>query len=230
MLAAVPAALALAASVQAAPPSPASATPPAVAQALQTAQAQWAQGAGDQFLASFRNGQCTDWASQKRPDFVESVWVQLTANDILVPGQSATPDFTAKNWGALAQAAGLTVKNTPVTGAIAVWQPSADGGIATGHVGYVESVSPAGSTFVTSEMNDLGVPYKMVYRTLSSAPRAGVTFIDPPAGFKPVLTALDKPAFDPATNGSRAFTAAAQPHSNRPAHSKSSPTTRRNGR
>jgi surface antigen len=97
------------------------------------------------------------------------------------------------------------VKNTPVAGAIAVWQPGADGGVASGHVGYVKSVSASGATFATSEMNDLGVPYKMIYRMLSSVPLAGRTFIYPPAGFRPVVTALDKPAFNQATNGSRAF-------------------------
>jgi len=178
---------------------------PGFQQALQAAQTEWGQGAGAQFLASFRNGQCTDWAAQKRPDIVESIWAQSIANGVLTPGQPSTIDFTAKNWAALAQAAGLTVKNTPVVGAIAVWQPGVDGGVTTGHVGYVESVSASGATFATSEMNDLGVPYRMIYRTLSSAPLAGRTFIYPPPGFTPEIAALDKPAFNPATNGSRAF-------------------------
>jgi CHAP domain len=166
------------------PPVPASVTvpaapPPAAPQPATpdqlAARAWWAANAG-QILATFRNGQCTDLAASKRPDIVERV--EEAAQIAELHGLPFPPlDFTAKNWALLAQAAGLTVGDTPVAGALVVWQPGVEGAaIMTGHVGFVVSVG-AGS-FQTSEENVDG-PYLVSSRTLSAAPVPGRVFIYP---------------------------------------------------
>jgi surface antigen len=85
----------------------------------------------------------------------------------------------AQTWAAVAADVGLHVSDTPVAGALVVWQEGVEGANPeTGHVGYVESVSPDGATFSTSEMND-GGPHVMGFRTLSATPVAGRSFILP---------------------------------------------------
>jgi surface antigen len=85
----------------------------------------------------------------------------------------------AYTWATAAAAVGFQVSELPVPGALVVWQPNVEGaGEETGHVGYVESVSPDGSTFSTSEENFGGV-FLMGYRTLSTTPVAGRSFILP---------------------------------------------------
>lgn len=85
-------------------------------------------------------------------------------------------NFVAKNWATLAQQAGLTVRDTPVAGAIVVWQPHVQGAQGTGHVGYVSAVG--NGTFTVREEN-LGWVYEMTSRTLPAAPVAGRVFIYP---------------------------------------------------
>lgn len=137
----------------------------------------WAQD-GAAILAGFRGtGQCTDWAAQKRPDVIERVTEANYVDEHF--GTPAVELGNALTWANAAAAAGMTVSSTPVAGALVVWQPGVEGANAgTGHVGYVESVSPDGSTFSTSEMN-VGAPFQMGHRTLSSVPVQGRQFIWP---------------------------------------------------
>lgn len=139
------------------------------------ARAWWTDG-GSKMLAVFRTGQCTDWASSKRPDIIERIEEAAYVADRL--GKPFPDvDFVAKNWATLAKAAGMTISDTPVAGAIVVWQPGVEGASPdSGHVGYVESVGKG--TFTTSEEN-VGAPYVMGHRTLSSAPVGGRVFIEP---------------------------------------------------
>jgi hypothetical protein len=136
---------------------------------------QWWKTSGAKLLAGFRNGQCTDWASRQRPDIVERV-MEASLEAKLLRRPFPKVDFVAKNWASLAQLAGLTVRATPVKGAIAVWQPHVQGAKGSGHVGYVDSVG--NGTFTVTEEN-FGKPYKMTSRTLAAAPLAGRVFIYP---------------------------------------------------
>jgi hypothetical protein len=147
---------------------------PAQLQATAEAKAWW-KSQGVTLLTVFRNGQCTDWASRKRPDIVERVEEAAYAAKLLHKPFPKV-DFVAKDWAAAATAAGLTVSPTPVKGAIAVWQPGVEGALGTGHVGYVESVGKG--AFRVSEEN-FGKPYRMDVRTLSTAPVSGRVFIYP---------------------------------------------------
>jgi hypothetical protein len=161
-------------------PSHASATlvmpslPAAVTPVQRAARAWWAQQ-GPAILANFRNGQCTDWASQKRPDIVERV-----EEAAYIAQQTGKPfphvDFLAKDWATFARLAGMIVSAVPVVGAIVVWQPGVEGAADVGHVGYVESV--LNGSFTTSEEN-VGAPYQMGSRTLSTTPVPGRLFIYP---------------------------------------------------
>lgn len=153
-------------------------TPP---EAQAQANASWAQYGG-QYMAGFHTGlslgQCTDWAASKRPDVIQRSWIAGETARLL--GQPALPVATdAWTWPAAARAAGMTVTDRPVTGALVVWQPGSEGaGAPAGHVGYVEAVTADAARFTTSEMNVNGVG-QMGYRTLSTAPVAGREFILP---------------------------------------------------
>ena len=146
-------------------------------EAAQEALQRWARD-GAAILEGFRSGQCTDWAAQKRPDVIERVmeaeWAAESRH--LEP---PPPLAGAQEWPISAAAVGFSISDYPRPGALVVWREGVEGAISgSGHVGYVESVSPAGLTFSTSEMN-FGEPYAMGYRTLSTSPVDGRTFILP---------------------------------------------------
>ena len=168
-------------------PSPQPAASPASKQAQQRAE-QWWASAGPAFLAAFRTGQCTDWASQKRPDIIERVEIAHERASILEhPGLPNVNDWNAYHWAALAAWAGISTGHTPRVGAIIVFQPgvefSGPGGFyvshpVRGHVGYVEDVNSDGS-FTISEMNGLLGPGRVDAQNLSAGVAAtpGITFI-----------------------------------------------------
>jgi len=147
---------------------------------LATTQKAWAYAEnlwnreGSQFLAGFRNGQCTDLAARKRPDIVQRVY-EASVSSFVLAQPFPNLDFTARNWAGLARAAGFVISPRPAAGAIVVWQPGVEGaGAGTGHVGYVTSIGHG--TFTTVEEN-VGRPYAIGHRTLSTAPVAGRVFI-----------------------------------------------------
>jgi surface antigen len=154
---------------------PAETRHPSEEEALAIARKRWEEG-GQEFLAGFRSGQCTDWAAQKRPDLVERVYEATVVAELLhrdPPVQLGV----AQTWGAAAESVGMTVSDSPAAGALVVWQEGVEGANPeTGHIGYVESVATDGSTLSTSEMN-VGAPYQMGYRTLFSTPVQGRSFI-----------------------------------------------------
>jgi surface antigen len=134
---------------------------------------------GAAILGDFNgSGQCTEWAAQKRPDVIQRVFEADWAAQLQGVAEPAHLG-DADTWATAAAAVGFQVSELPVAGALVVWQPNVEGaGEETGHVGYVESVSPDGSTFSTSEENFGGV-FLMGYRTLSTTPVAGRSFILP---------------------------------------------------
>jgi hypothetical protein len=140
--------------------------------------AKWWDTIGAGYLATFANGQCTDWVSRKRPDIVQRIEIALyVARALRAPFPEV--DWTARNWATLARAAGMTVSPIPVPGAVAVYQPGIDGAdFPTGHVAYVESVDSGTRTFTTSDEN-WGAPYRMGSQTLPVDAKDGRLFIYP---------------------------------------------------
>lgn len=61
-------------------------------------------------------------------------------------------NWDARHWGRSAEQAGLPVGKTPQPGAVIVFQPSAYGAFADGHVAVVDAVGDDDS-FTISEMN-----------------------------------------------------------------------------
>jgi surface antigen len=150
---------------------------PTEAEAVAIARRRW-ESEGQEILNGYRNGQCTDWASQKRPDVIERVFEATVVAEVLRRPRPLQLEG-AQTWAAAARGVGMTVSNLPAVGALVVWQEGVEGANPlTGHVGYVESLTEDGSTFSTSEMN-FGAPYQMGYRTLSSLPVEGRSFIWP---------------------------------------------------
>ena len=144
--------------------------------ALAHASADWTTY-GAAYVSVFRNGQCTDWAEQRRPDIVMRGTIQLWANH-LAGDQLAVANWNGGFWDDTARAAGLPVGTVPLAGAIVTFDPGTQGiTAATGHVAYVESVSPDGS-FVVSEMN-APVPYQVSQRRITAAAiaRGGLSFL-----------------------------------------------------
>jgi surface antigen len=162
---------------QAAPAAPSVAGPMSEADALARAHADWATY-GAAYLAVFRNGQCTDWAAQKRPDIVEQATVRLWADHYMgLPDLGISWD--GGSWDNMARAARLPVGTIPKAGAVVAFDPGTLGASApTGHVAYVESVDDGGGTFTVSEMN-APVPWQVTYRTIPAAAIAqgGITFV-----------------------------------------------------
>jgi len=135
----------------------------------------WWDREGASMLAELRNGECTDWASQQRPDIIRAGDVAVYG-DALLAGTDAHFDWTARFWAGLARRAGLPVSDVPSVGAIAVFQPGVEGAAAdTGHVSVVEQVNPDG-TFVTSDEN-VGGPFVMAKIKHPAGPMPGREFI-----------------------------------------------------
>ena len=157
--------------------APAVAAPMSEADALARARADWVTY-GPAYMAVFRNGQCTDWAAQKRPDIVEQATVRLWADHYMgLPDPGVT--WNGGSWDDMARAARMPVGTTPEVGAIVAFDPGTLGAsLITGHVAYVESVDAAAGTFTVSEMN---APFagEVSIRTIatSAVAQGGITFV-----------------------------------------------------
>ena len=147
------------------------------ADALARAQADWATY-GPGYLAVFRNGQCTDWAEQKRPDIVERATVRLWADhDMGRPDPGIS--WNGGAWDDMARAARLPVGTEPRAGAVATFDPGTMGaGAETGHIAYVQSVDSGDGTFTVSEMN-APLPWQVTYRTIpiDAIAEGGISFV-----------------------------------------------------
>jgi surface antigen len=151
---------------------------PGPTEAAAMAHERW-EKEGATYLADWEgSGQCTEWAAKKRPDVIQRVYEADVAAE-LQKGPPPAELGSAYTWATAAAAVGFEISEYPAQGALVVWQPEVEGAVAgSGHVGYVESVSPDGSTFFTSEENFGGL-FQMGYRELSTAPVAGRNFILP---------------------------------------------------
>jgi surface antigen len=131
---------------------------------------------GSALLSLFQNGECTQWAADKRPDVVKSIVVSSVASDLQKGLGEVIPNFDARYWATLAQGAGLPTGQTPKAGSLMVFQPGVMGSGSAGHIAYVQSVRKR--TFTVSEMH-APVLFHVSYETLkrSSARQSGVRFI-----------------------------------------------------
>jgi surface antigen len=154
--------------------------PPAGAQAATlryepSATLFWAAN-GNALLALFQNGQCTQWAADKRPDVIKTIVISAVSHDLLHGFGEIIPNFDARNWATLSQAAGLPTGQTPKVGALMVFQPGVMGAGSAGHIAYVQSVHKR--TFTISEMH-APLLFHVTYETFHkwAARQPGVQFI-----------------------------------------------------
>jgi surface antigen len=156
--------------------APAAGAPMSDADALALAQRYWTTYGGA-YLAAFHNGQCTDWAEQKRPDIVERATVRLWADHYMGLLDTAV-NWNGGFWDDTARAARLSVGTEPRAGAAVTFDPGTMGaGATTGHIAYVESVNGDG-TFTISEMN-APYPFQVTSRTIpvSAIAQGGIAFV-----------------------------------------------------
>ncbi len=132
---------------------------------------------GSVIVDLFQNGECTQWAEQKRPDIVEQIIVGSVGYELEHGLVESMPDLDARYWTSDASAVGIPTGHTPRAGALIVFQPGTLGAGSAGHIAYVTRLRRNGS-FVISEMH-APLLYRVTYLTLSkSAVRlAGVSFI-----------------------------------------------------
>jgi surface antigen len=153
---------------------------PATAQAVTlrwepSANLFWAVN-GRALLSVFQNGQCTEWAADKRPDVVKDIVVSTVAQELRQGLSEALPNFDARNWARMARNAGLPTGHEPKVGALMVFQPGVLGAGSAGHIAYVKSVRKR--SFTVSEMH-APLLFQVSYETFSTsiARLRGVRFI-----------------------------------------------------
>jgi hypothetical protein len=112
----------------------------------------------------FANGQCTQWAAEKRPGLVRRMIVRRIAAEVRAGRPEVLPNLDARNWPADARSVGVPTGTTPVRGALMVFQPGVLGAGADGHIAYVQRVYPDGS-FEISQMN-APTPYQVTRERL----------------------------------------------------------------
>jgi surface antigen len=131
---------------------------------------------GSALLSLFQNGQCTQWAAEKRPDVIKTIVVNTIARDLQQGLGEVIPNFDARYWPSLAQQAGIATGQKPKVGALMVFQPGTLGAGSAGHIAYVQSVQR--HSFTISEMH-APVLFQVTHETLrrSDARQPGVRFI-----------------------------------------------------
>jgi surface antigen len=131
---------------------------------------------GPSLLSLFQNGQCTQWAADKRPDVIKTIVVNTIARDLQQGLGETIPNFDARYWPSLAQQAGIATGQKPKVGALMVFQPGTLGAGSAGHIAYVQSVQR--HSFTISEMH-APVLFQVTHETLrrSDARESGVRFI-----------------------------------------------------
>ena len=125
----------------------------------------------------FQNGECTEWAAEKRPDVLEQIIQHMIAVDLEESQGEILTGLDARYWAMQASAAGMPTGRKPEQGALIVFQPRVLHASYDGHIAYVERVLN-GDKIRISEMNAPNL-YQVSYRTLpaSAARLSGVRFI-----------------------------------------------------
>jgi surface antigen len=127
-------------------------------------------------MALFQNGQCTQWAADKRPDIVQQIVVGSIAADIASGLVESVPNLDAEFWTSEAQRAGISTGHKPRAGALMVFQPGVLGAGPVGHIAYVERVRKHSFTISAMHAPVLGqVSYTKFRKWVARQP--GVSFI-----------------------------------------------------
>jgi surface antigen len=150
----------------------------------QAAVLQWEPSAGqfwavngDTILNVFQNGQCTQWAEQRRPDVVQQIIEGVVSQELANHQVEAMPDLDARYWTSDAQQVGIPTGRQPRAGALVVFQPGVLGAGPAGHIAYVVRVNRRGS-FLISEMHAPTLYHVTRRRLRAAAGRLpGVSFI-----------------------------------------------------
>jgi surface antigen len=131
---------------------------------------------GPALLSLFQNGQCTQWAADKRPDVIKNIVISTVNRDLQQGLGEVIPNFDARYWATLAQQAGLATGHKPEVHSLMVFQPGVLGAGSAGHIAYVQSVGR--HSFTISEMH-APMLFQVTTERLrkSDARRAGVRFI-----------------------------------------------------
>lgn len=131
---------------------------------------------GHTIMDVFQNGQCTEWAADRRPDVLRQIIVGFIANELAHNLIESVPNLDAEYWTHDAQAVGIPTGNKPRTGSLMVFQPGVDGAGPVGHIAYVTSVHRR--TFTISQMNAPN-PFQVTNATvrMSEARQSGVSFV-----------------------------------------------------
>jgi surface antigen len=143
------------------------------------AAAAWWATDGQKVLRGFHNGQCTDWASRKRPDVLKRVFTYAYAVSVRVHHRVTVNNWDAGRWTAHARWAHIPTGHTPERGALMVFQRGEYAGavVPGSHIAYVENINGDGSIRV-SQMHAprLG---QVTYHTFPAyvGGMAGISFI-----------------------------------------------------
>jgi len=127
--------------------------------------------------ALFDNGQCTEWAAQRRPVLVRRMIEHRIASEVRRRRPELLPNLPARYWAIDARSIGVPTGTAPKPGALIVFQPGVLGAGQEGHIAYVERVYQDGF-FVVSQMN-APLRDRVTYQTLPrwTASSTGVRFI-----------------------------------------------------
>jgi surface antigen len=139
--------------------------------------AQWWSANGAAVLRAFQNGQCTQWAADRRPDIIRRGVEALVAQEIASGQPQDVGNWMASNWAQMAANAGIPEGHRPRVRAIMVFAPGTLGASSSGHVAYVQRVNRDGS-FLVSQMHAPALG-RVTRDTLTAgdARLHGVTFI-----------------------------------------------------
>ena len=129
-------------------------------------------------MSNLQNGQCIEWAADKRPDIVRRGIEAIVAYDLAHRLPEQLGNWSARYWAGYAARAGIPTGRRPRPGSIAVFQPGVLGAAApNGHVAYVQMVTSGGRVLI-SQMHApmLG---RVTYRwlTRAQARTRGITYI-----------------------------------------------------
>jgi surface antigen len=115
------------------------------------AAAAWWATDGQKVLNGFHNGQCTDWASRKRPDVLQRVFTYAYALSVRLRHRVIVNNWDAGRWTAHARWAHIPTGHAPERGALMVFQRGEYGGVVVpkSHIAYVENINGNGSIRVS---------------------------------------------------------------------------------
>jgi surface antigen len=152
---------------------------PRITESARIAADSWWAANGQGVLSQFRNGQCTDWAARKRPDFVKRVFTYAYALSVVLGHRVNVNNWYAGTWTAHARWAHVPTGNRPEPGALMVFQRGSYAGevVPESHIGYVEAVNRNGS-FRISQMN-APHPWQVTHHTFPGyvSGMSGISFI-----------------------------------------------------